>query len=553
MSAAISPDGKYLAYSDQTAIHQRSIQTGETRLLPQSAGYRVQSWFPDGTRLAAVSQGTSGGQEGIFVVSMLGGAPRKIQERASGSVRVSPDGSKIAFLLQSEPGTGDFTRHSGPSEIWTMGPNGEEPTILHTLSAGDYVINLSWSPDGQRVAWGRFRRELNAAHSFLETRGLDGGRITTLATEKELPGGVFAFTWLKDGRVLCYLRELPPRDRDWNLWEIPTNVKTGQAAGPPKRLSNWEGANVGNLSVGYLTASADGKKLTFLKYASQSDVSIGELEAGGTKMRPPRRLTLDESNDVPTAWMPNSKAVLFHSDRTGHWAIFKQEIDKNSAEAVVSGEGDLVTPRVSADQQWILYVSEPRPASATSTRQYRLMRIPIMGGPPQTVFEAPRFFNVFCTRPPVNFCMWIERQATENVVFTFDPLKGKGRELFRTELGSGEPNVSFDGQRFAYVVNGRRKIRILNALGQPVRDLSVDGWEGLNSLDWSADGKGLYVGLWTPKAGTTLLYIELDGRVHPLWQQPGNLRTWGTPSPDGRYLAILSGTTDSSVWMVEGF
>ena len=36
-SAVISPDGKYLAYSDAAGIHVRLLSTGEERLIPASA------------------------------------------------------------------------------------------------------------------------------------------------------------------------------------------------------------------------------------------------------------------------------------------------------------------------------------------------------------------------------------------------------------------------------------------------------------------------------------------------------------------------------------
>ena len=47
MSVALSPDGKTLAYSDRNGIHVRFIQTGETHLLPQTAGYFATTWFPN--------------------------------------------------------------------------------------------------------------------------------------------------------------------------------------------------------------------------------------------------------------------------------------------------------------------------------------------------------------------------------------------------------------------------------------------------------------------------------------------------------------------------
>ena len=54
---AISPDGKYLAYTDLAGVHVKNIETGETRLIPEpdvfkDARPQWQSdlWWPDSTR-----------------------------------------------------------------------------------------------------------------------------------------------------------------------------------------------------------------------------------------------------------------------------------------------------------------------------------------------------------------------------------------------------------------------------------------------------------------------------------------------------------------------
>jgi Tol biopolymer transport system component len=62
-------------------------------------------------------------------------------------------------------------------------------------------------------------------------------------------------------------------------------------------------------------------------------------------MKPPRRLTLDDSNDAPFAWLPDSRTVLFRSDRRGTLALFKQRIDSDSAEVLVSGKENVYIPR----------------------------------------------------------------------------------------------------------------------------------------------------------------------------------------------------------------
>ena len=533
LSAVISPDGKYVAYSDHNGIHLRLIQTGETHLLPRSEGYLVSSWLPDGTRLLAFS--IAGEQPGIFVLSILGGEPRKIH---AGGLwpRVSPDGSLIAFGVLASNNAGD---------VWTMGPNGEEAHRIYSPPAGEGVVDVTWSPDGKRIALGISHSESGQQYHLIETLGLHGEAPVAITSDKGLQRRIVAFAWLND-KLICASREMPPHQHDSNLWEIPVDAGTGRSTGTPKQLTNWTG-----FLITQLNASADGKRLAFLKELSQTDVSIGEVGKPGTAIAP-RRLTLDDSNDRPTAWMPDSKAVLFYSDRTGRLSIFKQEIDKDSAELVVSGNGNVSLPRVSADSEWILYLSYPLP-TAGAARTVQLMRIPVAGGSPQMVFESHQLFGMRCTRPPVSFCSCEDHQGNEDVYFTLDPLKGKGRELFRAPRSSGEADVSFDGQHFAYVHGPKdNQIRFLDAAGKPEGDVTVDGWEGFNSLDWAADAKGLYVGSWTPKTGATLLYIELDGKAHPLWHQHGNFRTWAVPSPDGRYLAILSGTTDNNVWMLEG-
>ena len=58
-SSAISPDGKYLAYSDPAGIHVKLLSSGDERLIPRPAGvpvganWGVASWFPDSTQLLA--------------------------------------------------------------------------------------------------------------------------------------------------------------------------------------------------------------------------------------------------------------------------------------------------------------------------------------------------------------------------------------------------------------------------------------------------------------------------------------------------------------------
>jgi hypothetical protein len=149
-----------------------------------------------------------------------------------------------------------------------------------------------------------------------------------------------------------------------------------------------------------------------------------------------------------------------------------------------------------------------------------------------------------------------EKQFT---LTAFDALKGRGSVLRTIRK---DPNVYFAGTglspagtMFAISKSGEAEIhiRLLSLSGGSDSEVTVKGWPNLTGLDWSYDGKGLYLGSVSPQS-KTLLYVDLKGNARVLWQFKGaGGQVWGFPSPDGRYLAILGSVKNSNVWMLEGF
>jgi len=418
---------------------------------------------------------------------------------------------------------------------------------------------VHWSPDGQRLAYVRVQRTPEGHQRSIETCDLRGANRAVVVPGTDL--FLDDFCWVPDARIV-YSRQESPGSSDENLWLIGINGHAGTPTGKPKRVTQWAGSWLSGLSV-----SADGKRLVLQKTMYQAQIYLGELTAGGTRMSPARRLTNDETTDYPTAWTADSRAVLFHSERNGTWGIFKQGINQETAEPVVTGEESPLLARLTADNAWILYVeSKTRSVYFQDAQRSpsRLMRIPVSGGVPQFVLEMRNWQNFQCARSPANLCVITEASQDEKqlTLTAFDPLKGRGKVLRAIEKDSSQTDyvsgLSPDGLTLALsrYEEAEIRIRLLSLSGGSDREIAVKGWPALsyNGLSWSLDGKGLYCGSHSAQ-GDTLLYVDLKGNARPLWRTRSSeaAPVRGVPSPDGRYLAILGGAENSSVWMLEGF
>src|SRR5579862_2909074 len=533
LQAVISPDGKYLAYSDLNGIHLKLIATGETRTLPQTEGFVANSWSPDGARLAAMAAEDA---PGIWTISVQGDKPRKLSERGTWPT-FSPDGSFIAFgdVLESTVGFG------GCREIWVMGSNGNQPRQLVAAKPGELLDLPGWSPNGRRVAYRKLRKA--PLEIIIESRDLKGDHPITVVSDSLLAG---LLCGLPDGRFI-YGRGESLSSFDVNLWEIRTNMDTGEPTGKPRRITDWAGADIGLIS-----ASADGKRLALSKGSAQADVYVSKLQASGTRLETPRRLTLDERNDSAGAWTPDSKAVIFHSDRNGHFDIYKQGIDQETAENVLASSEDKFVSGLSPDGAWVFYSTLTSPSEPG-----KLMRAPLSGGPAQLILTRdPGYGFLYCARLPSTFCVYAWEEQKQLILSSFDLVTWKRRELARVPRGIN--NAVFpDGSGIAVVIGdspaNANRIRIISPTGETKTEFEVKGWSAITHIYPSADSKGLYLTSQSQTNVATLLYVNLLGNARVLLQQKGSVDGYSIASADGRYLAITGTTQTSDAWLLENF
>jgi len=538
-ASAISPDGKYLAYSDKTGTFLRVLATGELHpLLPKGTDITSLSWFPDGSQLLASWPASPSNKLGLWTLSILGGTPHQLTDEGW-SASVSPDGSQIAYVR----GTGYA---STGLEIWTMQANGADPRKLISVSNnGGLLASPVWSPDNHFLAYIKFQYDQYSVGGWIELFDLQHATTKVLLSEPRLDFG--GLQWLPDGRLVFPLVEAPPSQTSANFFANVVDLGAGRFVGETVRLTNGEGV------VDQPSVTANGKHLAFNRVKSQTDVYVAEFSSNGPRLGTPRRLTLDDADDLPFDWTPDNNAVLFTSNRTGSVNLFRQAVNDALAEMLVFGPEAKTLSRLSPDGSHIIYlVASP---SGDTSRLPRLMSAPINGGPPQLVVEAAGMTNHQCSRMPAKVCIFSVARSKDFVFSLFDPISGNPRELTKIEAtGTWNWSLSPDGKLIAVgsPVDVNR-IRLLSLSGQPPRDIFVKGWRALTSIDWAADSKGLFVTSNPTGRRSSLLYVDLNGNAHELWQVNSITPAWAIPSRNGKFVAIPAPTSDSNVWMAENF
>lgn len=559
VSAAISPDGKYLAYSEAGGIHVKLLSTGEERMLTTSLDAQdgtipyIDSWFPDGTRVLGHSKDIDGRTD-IWIASAIAGSRRGLRRDGIGWA-VSPNGIDIAFSPR-EP-------FSHAREIWLMDVEGGNARRILELGETELLWSVKWSPDGRRLAYIRTRRPLDKYPQIIETCDRQGGNRASLLTVPEgNPVVRCEFTWerpwlreiawLRDNRVIYSRGE--PKSNDANLWEMVVDANKGSLARESKRLTNWAGSNI----VG-LTTSADGTRVALRKETRQGQVWLGELAESGSLKDLPRRLTNDEANDIATAWSGDSQKVIMQSDLYGEVGIFTQAIDSKAPEPFIVGPKPAWLPRLSPDGTSVIYWQE---ASAAKSPRHpaRVMRAPVNGGPPQLILERNTATgDLQCSRAPASLCVISETtpDGKARLITAFDPVKGGGKVIKEIAVRPGasyEEGISPDGTTFAVVPTAQvdSLIRLVSLSGGADRQIAVKGPQKLLSLDWSPDGNGFYSGFASPE-GSALLYVDLKGTARVVWRdrEARWYHCYGMPSPDNHHLAIIGWAHNSNVWVIE--
>ena len=541
-AAAVSPDGKIVAYADRFGVSLHWFDSGVERLLGVRPAFVVDrlAWLPDQSGLLMSGTDTEAHIQQVWAVPLQGAYLQPILQNANRAVS-SPDGKRIAFTRNQD------------REVWEASSDGHGLNRVMEADQGDVFGLLLWSPAGDHLVLTQASKPASANSPAETLHGttylcIDAESGKVLDREDGVPtqSGYI----LPDGQLFFLQNNTPgPTTGAANLMAVSTDKKSGRLIGVPRFVQKLPARHGQSL-----TASLTGARFAAVLGKVETDVFVADLLRPGPFLGEPVQITKGGRQNFPHAWTADGRGVLLENDSLRvdadpRWAIFDVAVSDSRTKLVAKLPGDAAMAQLSPDGRWILFLQfEGKPQRATG-----IFRVPAEGGPAERIPTSGNLEEFHCSASLTGRCVLREAIDQDKLVYyALDPLKGMGEELARTPW---EPNrlgdwgLSADG---AFVSAAQHdtlhpgvELISLKSHGTIVQHLPVQGHGTTLGANWSQDGKTLFVECRT-EDGFELLSLDLVGHVRLLRKSPSLI--WAVTSRDGRKIAFPSLYQSSSVW-----
>ncbi len=343
-----SPDGRQLAFmSNRTGnedIFVLTLTTGDVRRITYDDGNdHLDAWSRDGKYLYFSSATDDiGSMNDVFRIPVTGGTPMPVTADRFASeywAAPSPTSSAVAFTAKGTV-AGQWWRrghsHLDESEIWLLNASKYEKLS----GGGSKEAWPMWSPDGKRIY---FMSDRSGSENLYVKDAIPAAAARQLTTFKD--GRLLWPNISYDGKTIVF-------ERDFGIWRFDT--ATNKSA-PVEIALRGAPATPG---VTRLTAtsqfrdlilSPDGRKVAF--------VSHGEIFAGSSKdAGSATRVTATPGNEFSIAWSPDSRKIVYVSDRSGVYHVYQYDFVAQTETQCTSDAKGETSPRWSPDGKAISYI-----------------------------------------------------------------------------------------------------------------------------------------------------------------------------------------------------
>jgi Tol biopolymer transport system component len=532
MTAAISPDGKYLVHAvrekDGQALYVKQVATGTvTRIADAAPRYYVNlSISPDGDyAYYVVSERAEPNVGTLEQIPLLGGTPRLIAADIEFWYSLSPDGTRVVFRRFNA-----LTRESAIT-IAAIDGSGEQVVLRRTQP--EYLDLPVWTHDGAAITF-------VAGNATLKRRGalyrltLATGDVKQVTTP--IFTGVDSYAWLPDGSgalVTVYEREQPPQ-----IWFVRPGDTTG------RKITSEVSAYYG------VKPTADSRSFSAVRDVTDSNIYLLMLDAKPGDA--PRALTSGVGN-----WFGGG-GVKWLSD---HEVIFSSHANEMSTFSVLDlNEGTLRRP-IQNLPMWALVVSPDRSRIAFVSDKSGSNEIWVAdatgANPRQVTHQGNAGWPSFTADGrSIVYLRFGETQHAWRV-----PLDGSSEPVRVTQVPTNRPTVSPDGKWLLCRLRSTTP-------GTPLwrtAILPMDGKGAPRYFPAAPRSGGPPKAQWHP-SGRAFLYVDYIDDIDNLWIQdvdggePRQITFFDSGeifsfdlAPDGNRMVITRGESTRDAVLIRDF
>src|SRR5262245_3829507 len=342
--AAISPDGKLVAYAmweagKQSLWLKQTTIAGAGRVVRPAAdiSYFWLSFSHDGDSLYYSTKDDANLTGVLYRIPVLGSAPpRKVIANIWGSVALSPNGDRFAFMR------GYQTQLECTLMLANVDGSGEQKLV--TRKYPDSFSNrpgLAWSPNGEIISCSAFINGYGLGESIIAVRVTDG-KQWQISSRKWF--SVYDMAWLTDGSGLIIRARDQAEGPQSQFWLL--SYPDGEARKLTNELGNYEGVS--------LAANPD------MLVTVKVDYSLGIWVVPYGKAGPPKQITsrtnIDEGSSG-IAWTPDDK-ILYASTESGNFDIWIVDADGGAKQQLTADAGQNFYPSASPDGRYVVFNSD---------------------------------------------------------------------------------------------------------------------------------------------------------------------------------------------------
>jgi Tol biopolymer transport system component/C-terminal processing protease CtpA/Prc len=356
-----SPDGQQIAFSSGRAgqldvyvlpLGQASAADGEVRRVTfHEAGSVAEAWSADGAQIYFSSSRERQGAA-IYRVAAMGGTPvawiGQPYEQI-GHLAISPDGQTLAFNVARDPWWRRGPNPYGGADLWIVG-NAPDADDYRKIS--DYAgLNRwpMWSADGQGLY---FVSDRDGVENIW-FQPLEGGPARKLTSFGE--GRLLWPAISRDGSTIVF-------ERDFRIWRfdvrsssaapLDIRVRPDTKVAPPRVYTLRDG-------ITELSLAPDGKKVAFVVrgevFADFADKETDREQRQG----PAFRVTNNSFRDGDAAWSPDSRKLVYISDRHGDPEVYRYDFVARAEARLTTSDPAASEPKrsplYSPDGKWVAY------------------------------------------------------------------------------------------------------------------------------------------------------------------------------------------------------